>query len=177
VRFCDGAASQVPLVTSQSTASHRVLYLWPLGKFRSKGTSRKGVRPTAAITGTSEKSSGGRTQPTRLSIGTCRLLSWRGDDAQALFDPSQDAYWVPRRLAEPVWISESTYWVAIQAGLTVFDLEEMELAYSPQYGSAKSINMAGFVAAGMLAAIIRKWTWSHPVLPPDQRPMLLDVRT
>jgi hypothetical protein len=27
--------------------------------------------------------------------------------------------------------------VAIQAGLTVFDLEEAELAYSPQFGSAK----------------------------------------
>jgi len=41
--------------------------------------------------------------------------------------------------------------VAIQAGMTVFDLEEMELAYSPQYGSAKDpINMAGFVAGGML---------------------------
>ena len=41
--------------------------------------------------------------------------------------------------------------VAIQAGMTVFDLEEIELAYSPQYGSAKDpINMAGFVAGGML---------------------------
>ena len=41
--------------------------------------------------------------------------------------------------------------VAIQAGMTVFDLEEMELAYAPQYGSAKDpVNMAGFVAAGLL---------------------------
>ena len=41
--------------------------------------------------------------------------------------------------------------MAIQAGMTVFDLEESELAYSPQYGSAKDpINMAGFVAAGLL---------------------------
>ena len=41
--------------------------------------------------------------------------------------------------------------VAIQAGMTVYDLEEMELAYAPQYGSAKDpINMAGFVAAGVL---------------------------
>ena len=41
--------------------------------------------------------------------------------------------------------------VAIQAGMTVFDLEEMELAYAPQYGSAKDpINMAGFVAGGLL---------------------------
>lgn len=41
--------------------------------------------------------------------------------------------------------------VAIQAGMTVYDLEEMELAYAPQYGSAKDpVNMAGFVAAGIL---------------------------
>ena len=69
--------------------------------------------------------------------------------------------------------------VAIQAGMTVFDLEEMELAYAPQYGSAKDpINMAGFVAAGMLRG-------DHPQIdletvlaaPPEQRPLLLDVRT
>jgi len=41
--------------------------------------------------------------------------------------------------------------VAIQAGMTVYDLEEMELAYAPQFGSAKDpINMAGFVASGVL---------------------------
>ena len=41
--------------------------------------------------------------------------------------------------------------VAIQAGFTVFALEEMELAYAPQDESAKDpINMAGFVAGGLL---------------------------
>ena len=69
--------------------------------------------------------------------------------------------------------------VAIQAGMTVFDLEEMELAYSPQYGSAKDpINMAGFVAGGLLRG-------DHPQVdveavlaaPPSDRPYLLDVRT
>jgi NADPH-dependent 2,4-dienoyl-CoA reductase/sulfur reductase-like enzyme/rhodanese-related sulfurtransferase len=69
--------------------------------------------------------------------------------------------------------------VAIQAGMTVYDLEEMELAYSPQYGSAKDpINMAGFVAGGMLRG-------DHPQVdveavlaaPVEQRPFVLDVRT
>lgn len=69
--------------------------------------------------------------------------------------------------------------VAIQAGLTVFELEEMELAYAPQYGSAKDpINMAGFVAAGLLRG-------DHPqidvslllALPTSERPFLIDVRT
>jgi NADPH-dependent 2,4-dienoyl-CoA reductase/sulfur reductase-like enzyme/rhodanese-related sulfurtransferase len=69
--------------------------------------------------------------------------------------------------------------VAIQAGMTVFDLEEMELAYSPQYGSAKDpINMAGFVAAGLLRG-------DHPQVNLEStvagstngRPLLVDVRT
>lgn len=69
--------------------------------------------------------------------------------------------------------------VAIQAGMTVFDLEEMELAYAPQFGSAKDpINMAGFVAGGLLRG-------DHPqtdidtvlATPAPERPFLLDVRT
>lgn len=69
--------------------------------------------------------------------------------------------------------------VAIQAGMTVFDLEEMELAYSPQYGSAKDpINMAGFVAGGLLRG-------DHPQVdveavlaaPAAESPYLVDVRT
>jgi NADPH-dependent 2,4-dienoyl-CoA reductase/sulfur reductase-like enzyme/rhodanese-related sulfurtransferase len=69
--------------------------------------------------------------------------------------------------------------VAIQAGMTVFDLEEMELAYSPQYGSAKDpINMAGFVAGGLLRG-------EHPQVdveavlaaPTDKHPFVVDVRT
>jgi NADPH-dependent 2,4-dienoyl-CoA reductase/sulfur reductase-like enzyme/rhodanese-related sulfurtransferase len=69
--------------------------------------------------------------------------------------------------------------VALQAGMTVFDLEEMELAYAPQFGSAKDpINMAGFVASGLLRG-------EHPQVdveavlarPAAEQPFLLDVRT
>ena len=69
--------------------------------------------------------------------------------------------------------------VAIQAGMTVFDLEEIELAYSPQYGSAKDpINMAGFVASGLIRG-------DHPQLDVEavaatrsgESPYLVDVRT
>lgn len=65
--------------------------------------------------------------------------------------------------------------VAIQAGMTVFDLEEMELAYAPQFGSAKDpVNMAGFVAAGLIRD-------DHPQVDVEyvlaERPYLLDVRT
>jgi NADPH-dependent 2,4-dienoyl-CoA reductase/sulfur reductase-like enzyme/rhodanese-related sulfurtransferase len=69
--------------------------------------------------------------------------------------------------------------VAIQAGMTVFDLEEMELAYAPQYGSAKDpINMAGFVAAGLLRGDHPQTDMAALVATPlAERPFLLDVRT
>ncbi|MFO1020763.1 MAG: FAD-dependent oxidoreductase [Planctomycetales bacterium] len=70
--------------------------------------------------------------------------------------------------------------VAIQAGMTVHDLEEVELAYAPQFGSAKDpVNMLGFVAAGVLSGF-------HPQITVDEldsisgepnAPYLLDVRT
>jgi rhodanese-related sulfurtransferase len=41
--------------------------------------------------------------------------------------------------------------VAIQMGATVYDLEEAELCYAPQFGSAKdAVNFAGMVAADVL---------------------------
>ncbi len=41
--------------------------------------------------------------------------------------------------------------VALQMGATIYDLEEAELCYSPQYGSAKDpVNFAGMVAADVL---------------------------
>jgi len=69
--------------------------------------------------------------------------------------------------------------MAIQAGMTVFDLEEAELAYAPQYGSAKDpVNMAGFIASGILRG-------DHPQGDPEilvagaarGEVLLLDVRS
>jgi rhodanese-related sulfurtransferase len=41
--------------------------------------------------------------------------------------------------------------VALQMGATIYDLEEAELCYAPQFGSAKDpINYAGMVAADVL---------------------------
>jgi NADPH-dependent 2,4-dienoyl-CoA reductase/sulfur reductase-like enzyme/rhodanese-related sulfurtransferase len=65
--------------------------------------------------------------------------------------------------------------MAIQAGMTVYDLEEAELCYAPQYGHAKDpINMAGFVASGVLRG-------DQPIVHADRLAdkdyFLLDVRT
>jgi NADPH-dependent 2,4-dienoyl-CoA reductase/sulfur reductase-like enzyme/rhodanese-related sulfurtransferase len=68
---------------------------------------------------------------------------------------------------------------AIQAGMTVFDLEEMELAYAPQFGSAKDpVNMAGFVAGGLIRGDHPQVDVETVVVGPDaRRPFLLDVRS
>ncbi len=47
---------------------------------------------------------------------------------------------------------------AIRAGMTVRDLQELELAYAPPYGSAKDpVNMAGFVGANLLDGDVAFW--------------------
>lgn len=70
--------------------------------------------------------------------------------------------------------------MAIQMGGTVFDLEQAELCYSPQYGSAKdAINLAGFQAAN----VVRGGT--IPITPAELQaaletatpPMVVDVRS
>ncbi|MDY3558755.1 FAD-dependent oxidoreductase [Gemmata sp. JC673] len=67
--------------------------------------------------------------------------------------------------------------VAVQAGMTVFDLEEMELCYAPQFGSAKDpVNMAGFVAGGLLRGDHPQTDWESVAAAAD-KPLLLDVRT
>lgn len=67
--------------------------------------------------------------------------------------------------------------VAIQAGMTAFDLEEMELCYAPQFGAAKDpVNMAGFVAGGQLRGDHPQTDW-EAVSAAAEKPLLLDVRT
>lgn len=54
--------------------------------------------------------------------------------------------------------------VAVRMGMTVFDLEHLELSYAPPYGSAKDpVNMAGFVGANILNGDVRFWfAEDHP---------------
>jgi NADPH-dependent 2,4-dienoyl-CoA reductase/sulfur reductase-like enzyme/rhodanese-related sulfurtransferase len=61
--------------------------------------------------------------------------------------------------------------IALQFGATVYDLEEAELTYAPQFGSAKSpVNFAGMVAADVLRGDMPVTHWD------DEHPFLLDVR-
>ncbi len=66
---------------------------------------------------------------------------------------------------------------AVRAGLTVYDLEELELAYAPPFGSAKDpVNMAGFVASNVLRGDLTLWyAQDYPEATRGTR--LIDVRT
>ncbi|MBM4152346.1 MAG: pyridine nucleotide-disulfide oxidoreductase [Kiritimatiellaceae bacterium] len=67
--------------------------------------------------------------------------------------------------------------VARGAGMTVFDLEELELSYAPPYGSAKDpVNMAGFVAANVLRGDVKP-CYAADVINLAPQCVLLDVRT
>jgi len=66
---------------------------------------------------------------------------------------------------------------AIRHGLTVFDLEELELAYAPPYSSAKDpVNIAGFVAANMLKGDVKVSYWDE-IDQYNKDGVIIDVRT
>jgi NADPH-dependent 2,4-dienoyl-CoA reductase/sulfur reductase-like enzyme/rhodanese-related sulfurtransferase len=51
---------------------------------------------------------------------------------------------------------------AIRGAMTVYDLEELELAYAPPYSSAKDpVNIAGFVAANILKGDMEAINWNQ----------------
>jgi NADPH-dependent 2,4-dienoyl-CoA reductase/sulfur reductase-like enzyme/peroxiredoxin family protein/rhodanese-related sulfurtransferase/TusA-related sulfurtransferase len=67
--------------------------------------------------------------------------------------------------------------VAIRAGMTVYDLEKLELSYAPPFGSAKDpVNYAGFVAANVLRKEVRLCHVTD-MANPGPKQVILDVRT
>jgi NADPH-dependent 2,4-dienoyl-CoA reductase/sulfur reductase-like enzyme/rhodanese-related sulfurtransferase len=67
--------------------------------------------------------------------------------------------------------------MAQRGGLTVFDLEDVELCYAPPFGSAKdAVNMAGFVASNVLRGDVELWE-PEELGTLSEGQLLLDVRT
>jgi rhodanese-related sulfurtransferase len=143
---------------------------------------------TAAMTGESEKSLKRASRPYRKCYvhpnqHAGYFPGARPMTIKLLFAPENGALLGAQAVGEEgVETRFDVLAVAIQARMSVFDLEEVELAYSPQYGSAKdAINMAGFVAA----AVVRD---EYPQVQAEDLagllsessglpPLLLDVRT
>ncbi len=64
--------------------------------------------------------------------------------------------------------------MAIQKGGTVFDLEESELCYAPQFGSAKDpVNVAGMIAANVVRGDVSLVHWEQVA---DTQARIYDVR-
>ena len=68
---------------------------------------------------------------------------------------------------------------AMQGGLSVTALKELDLAYAPPYSSAKDpVNMAGFLAENLEAGLVRQFPWTQvDQLPRDGSANLVDIRT
>ncbi|MBN1935175.1 MAG: DsrE/DsrF/DrsH-like family protein [Anaerolineae bacterium] len=66
---------------------------------------------------------------------------------------------------------------ALRAGLTVFDLEELELAYAPPYGSTRDpVNIVGFAAANVLRGDVATIDWDEIAGLDRDAHFILDVR-
>jgi NADPH-dependent 2,4-dienoyl-CoA reductase/sulfur reductase-like enzyme/rhodanese-related sulfurtransferase len=187
--FVTGESTQVPLA-GPANRQGRIAADHIFGRHvRYRGTQGTAIvrvfERTAAMTGASEKTLRRAKRPFRKVYvhPTHHAGYYPGAEAMTLkllFDPESGRVLGGQAVGGAgVDKRIDVLAVAIQAGMTVFDLEEMELAYSPQYGSAKDpINMAGFVAAGLLRG-------EHPQVdveavlatPSSKRPFVVDVRT
>lgn len=187
--FVSGDPTQVPLAgpaNRQGRITADNLFGRPAKYRGTQGTAIVGVFDrTAAMTGASEKSLRRANRPFRkIYIHPAHHAGYypgaESMTLKLLFEP-QTGRVLGAQAVGGAGVDKriDVLAVAIQAGMTVFDLEEMELAYAPQYGSAKDpINMAGFVAGGLLRA-------EHPQIdveavlaaPADQQLVVVDVRT
>jgi len=66
---------------------------------------------------------------------------------------------------------------AIRGGMTVFDLEELELAYAPPFSSARDpVNLAGMIAANIIRGTTKAISWEELDSIDKDKSVLLDVR-
>ena len=67
--------------------------------------------------------------------------------------------------------------VAVRAGLTVFDLEELEHAYAPPFSNARdAVNIAGFVASNILRGDFEEASWRDIGAFDPETHVFIDVR-
>lgn len=187
--FVTGEPAQVPLA-GPANRQGRIAADHIFGRSsRYRGTQGTAIvqvfNQTAALTGASEKTLRRLNRPYRkVYVHPTHHASYypgaQPMTLKVLFDPDHGRLLGAQAVGQAgVDKRIDVLAVALQAGMTVFDLEEMELAYAPQFGSAKDpVNMAGFVAAGWLRG-------DHPQVSIEeltadgaaQPPLFLDVRT
>jgi rhodanese-related sulfurtransferase len=107
----------------------------------------------------------------RTGLSEKELASGSQPFATALIHPLHHAGYYPgaRQMTLKLMFS--------RAGMSVHDLTGLELAYAPQFGSAKDpVNMIGFVAENILNGRVQTASW-HEVAELSKTHLLLDVRT
>jgi peroxiredoxin family protein/rhodanese-related sulfurtransferase/TusA-related sulfurtransferase len=66
---------------------------------------------------------------------------------------------------------------AMHSGSTVYDLEELELAYAPPFGSSRDpVNIVGFLAGNMLRGDLKSVNWNEVDSMDRNENVFLDVR-
>ena len=66
---------------------------------------------------------------------------------------------------------------ALKAGMTVHDLEDLELAYAPPFGSAKDpVNLAGMIAEHVIKGEVQNCQWHEIAKLDPEKTVVLDVR-
>ncbi len=67
---------------------------------------------------------------------------------------------------------------ALQAGMTVYDLERLELAYAPPFSSARDpVNLLGMAAANVMRGDVATVEWDQVEALQNEGALVLDVRT
>lgn len=67
---------------------------------------------------------------------------------------------------------------AMRAGLTASELADLELAYAPQFGSAKDpVNMVGYVAENLASGLTQSIQWHELAAAQADGALLIDVRS
>ena len=66
---------------------------------------------------------------------------------------------------------------AMKGGMTVHDLEELDLAYAPPYSSAKDpVNIAGYAAANILKGDVEQMLWQEVSGLDPEKDVVIDLR-
>ncbi len=188
IDFSTGEPTQVPLA-GPANRQGRIAADNALGRrARYRGTQGTAILgffgTTAAMTGLSEKALKKLGKPYRkIYVHPANHAGYypgaEGMSLKVLFDPAMGKILGAQGIGGAgVDKRIDILAVAIQAGMTVYDLEEMELCYAPQFGSAKDpVNMAGFVAAGLLRGDHPQIDWEEVSTKNPEQSFLLDVRT
>lgn len=94
-----------------------------------------------------------------------------------LFGPQGQIYGAQATGSEGVDKRIDVIATAIRAGQTTFDLEELELAYAPPFGSSRDpVNQVGFAASNVLRGDMQVLHYDDVATLPAEEWYLLDVR-